>query len=104
MRRFALMLALACATALPAVAQQQSAGKSPHPAALPEVLVIGVYHMANPGRDIFSTKADDVLVPKRQAEMARLVEVLKRFHPTKIVEHRSARCNSCRRHWALRRT
>ncbi len=29
-------------------------------------------------------QADDVLAPARQAEMARLVEVLKRFHPTKI--------------------
>ncbi|MCA1850557.1 MAG: DUF5694 domain-containing protein, partial [Acidobacteria bacterium] len=32
----------------------------------------------------FNTQADDVLAPKRQAEMAQLIEVLKRFHPTKI--------------------
>ena len=49
-----------------------------------EVLVLGVYHMANPGRDIFNTQADDVLSPKRQAEMAQLIEVLKKFRPTKI--------------------
>ena len=49
-----------------------------------EVLVLGVYHMANPGHDIHNMKADDVLAPKRQAEMAQLLEVLKRFHPTKI--------------------
>jgi hypothetical protein len=49
-----------------------------------EVLVLGVYHMANPGRDIFNTQADDVLAPKRQAEMAALVGVLKKFRPTKI--------------------
>jgi len=49
-----------------------------------EVLVLGVYHMANPGRDIFNTKADDVLAPKRQAEIAQLVEVLKKFKPTKV--------------------
>jgi hypothetical protein len=57
------------------------------PAATParaEVLVVGVYHMANPGRDIFNTRADDVLAPKRQAEMTQLVEVLKRFRPTKV--------------------
>jgi hypothetical protein len=29
-------------------------------------------------------KADDVLAPKRQAEMTELIEVLKKFHPTKI--------------------
>jgi hypothetical protein len=49
-----------------------------------EVLVLGAYHMANPGRDIFNTQADDVLVPKRQAEIAQLLEVLKKFQPTKI--------------------
>src|SRR6187455_2363041 len=49
-----------------------------------EVLVLGTYHMANPGRDIFNTQADDVLAPKRQAEIAQLLEVLKKFQPTKI--------------------
>jgi len=54
------------------------------PAPRAEVLVLGVYHMANPGRDIFNMKADDVLAPKRQAEIAELVAVLKRFAPTKV--------------------
>jgi hypothetical protein len=40
--------------------------------------------MNNPGRDIFNTKADDVLAPKRQAEIAELASVLARFRPTKI--------------------
>jgi hypothetical protein len=52
--------------------------------ARPEILVLGTYHMANPGHDIHNMKADDVLAPKRQQEIAQLVEVLKRFHPTKI--------------------
>jgi hypothetical protein len=53
-----------------------------------EVLVLGVYHMANPGHDIFNMAADDVQTPKRQQEIAGLVEVLARFKPTKIaVEH-----------------
>ena len=49
-----------------------------------EVLVLGTYHMANPGHDIYNQKADDVLVPKRQQEIAQLIEVLKKFHPNKI--------------------
>ncbi len=49
-----------------------------------EVLVLGVYHMANPGHDIFNMEADDVLSPKRQEEIAGLAEVLSRFKPTKI--------------------
>jgi hypothetical protein len=52
--------------------------------ARPEILVLGTYHMANPGHDIYNLQADDVLSPKRQQEIAQLIEVLKRFHPTKI--------------------
>ncbi|PWT92365.1 MAG: hypothetical protein C5B54_03615 [Acidobacteria bacterium] len=44
--------------------------------------------MANPGHDIYNMKADDVLSPKRQAEIAQLMEVLKKFHPTKIAVER----------------
>lgn len=51
---------------------------------LAEVLVLGTYHMANPGRDIFNMKADDVLAPKRQAEIREVLHVLARFRPTKI--------------------
>jgi hypothetical protein len=50
----------------------------------PEILVLGTYHMDNPGRDVFNTQADDVLAPKRQQEIAQLLEVLKRFRPTEI--------------------
>jgi len=49
-----------------------------------EILVLGTYHMANPGHDIHNMQADDVLSPKRQQELTQLIEVLKRFHPTKI--------------------
>lgn len=49
-----------------------------------EILVLGTYHMANPGRDVHNMEADDVLSPKRQQEIAQLIEVLKRFRPTKI--------------------
>lgn len=49
-----------------------------------EVLVLGSYHMGNPGRDIFNLEADDVLAPRRQAEIRELLEVLARFRPSKI--------------------
>jgi hypothetical protein len=73
-RRIFLGLAL---LALPAAAWPQSDAK-------PEILVLGTYHMANPGHDIHNLQADDVLLPKRQQEISQLIEVLKRFHPTKI--------------------
>ena len=52
--------------------------------ARPEILVLGTYHMSNPGHDIHNMQADDVQSPKRQQQIAQLMEVLKRFHPTKI--------------------
>ena len=70
---FALVIVFAAST----FAQQAASARA-------EVLVLGAYHMANPGRDIFNMKADDVLAPKRQAEIVQLMEVLKRFQPTKI--------------------
>jgi hypothetical protein len=48
------------------------------------VLVLGTYHMDNPGPDLHNTKADDVLAPKRQAEIEELTAVLARFRFTKI--------------------
>jgi len=74
MKRFLCTLVLT----LSAVAQQPEAP----PRA--EVLVLGVYHMANPGHDLFNMQADDVLAPKRQAEIAEAVAALAKFRPTKI--------------------
>src|SRR6266567_2731747 len=53
--------------------------------ARPEILVLGTYHMANPGHDVYNMQADDVLAAKRQQEIAQLIEVLKKFDATKIV-------------------
>ena len=36
------------------------------------VLLVGSYHMSNPGLDTFNLKSDDVLKPKRQAELEAL--------------------------------
>ena len=52
--------------------------------ARPEILVLGTYHMANPGHDVHNMQADDPLSPKRQREIAELMTVLKRFNPTKV--------------------
>lgn len=56
----------------------------PQSDARPEILVLGTYHMANRNRDVFNLRADDDLVQKRQQEIAQVLEVLKKFHPTKI--------------------
>jgi hypothetical protein len=74
MRKIFLIL-VALAASIPSWAQSNPR---------PEILVLGTYHMSNPGRDVHNMQADDVLSPKRQQEITQLVEVLKRFHPTKI--------------------
>jgi hypothetical protein len=72
------------ALAFIAVALSRTAIAQTAPPQRAEILILGTYHMANPGHDIFNMAADDVLAPKRQAEIGELLEVLKRFKPTKI--------------------
>jgi hypothetical protein len=64
---------------LPAAAWPQTCpqGKSP-------LLILGSYHMSNPGLDSFNLQADDVLSPGRQQEITDVVERLARFAPTKV--------------------
>lgn len=50
-----------------------------------EVMVLGTYHMGNPGRDLANARADDVTQPRRQAELAALANAIARWHPTKIL-------------------
>lgn len=49
-----------------------------------QVLVIGMYHMSNPGLDAVTVRADDVLAAKRQREIDELVGRLAAFRPTKV--------------------
>ena len=76
-------LGLCTLAAHSANAQQPGAANTANRARA-EVLVLGTFHMANPGRDLFNTQADDVLAPKRQAEIAQVVAALAKFRPTKI--------------------
>jgi hypothetical protein len=70
--------------ALPAISLTPIAGLAAEPAKPVEVMVVGVFHMSNPGRDIHNLKVDDVLAPKRQGEIAAVTDALARFKPTKI--------------------
>jgi hypothetical protein len=55
-----------------------------------KVMVVGTFHMANPGKDIHNSKVDDVLTPRRQAEIAAVTEHLLRFKPIKVMAEWSA--------------
>lgn len=50
----------------------------------PTIMILGSGHLANPGKDAFNVRMDDVLAPKRQNEIKQLVSQLKAFRPTKI--------------------
>jgi hypothetical protein len=57
-------------------------------AAAPEapvrVMVVGLFHMSNPGHDLHNLKADDVLAPARQAEIEAVNAALAKFKPTRV--------------------
>jgi hypothetical protein len=59
-------------------------------AATIEVMVLGTYHMGNPGLDLHNIAADDVLTPRRQAELAAVATALARFRPTVVAVERVA--------------
>lgn len=71
-RRFILAFLLAAAPSLASAQEPVS------------VMIVGTFHMANPGKDIHDSRADDVLAPKRQAEIAATVDALARIHPTQV--------------------
>ena len=48
------------------------------------MLIVGSYHMANPGQDAFNLEADDVTTPRRQREIEAVVEALAAFRPTEV--------------------
>lgn len=50
-----------------------------------KILILGTYHMDNPGQDAINIQADDVLAPKRQREINDLLDKLALYKPTKIV-------------------
>jgi hypothetical protein len=83
-----LLLPSAGIASTPGRAVLPASQQPPAAHARPEVLVLGIYHMANRGRDIFNMQADDVLAPKRQAEIAQVIAVLKKFRPTRIAVER----------------
>jgi hypothetical protein len=78
---FALALAAPAAAAPPEVKLLSDRT----PAERPSLMVLGVGHFDNPGQDVLNVKIDDVLSPRRQAEMRDLVAALERFRPTRVV-------------------
>lgn len=70
-----IIATLACSLAM-------TSTPAPAPA---QVMVLGSYHMANPGLDLVKSKIRDTLGADRQKEIADLVEMIAKYKPTKIM-------------------
>lgn len=76
MKRIGIYLAWALGLS---VTQAQAA-----PPAEIDVMIVGNFHMSNPGKDLLNAKVDDVLSPERQAQIKSVNAALAKFRPTKI--------------------
>ena len=76
-----VLLAIFAATAR---AQAPSPSDFSCPPDAPRLMVLGSYHMDNPGQDARNIEADDVLTPKRQKQIAEVLDRLAPFAPTKV--------------------
>ena len=72
-----ILLFVILSFSLPIAAQETKQTK-------PVVMILGTYHMGNPGLDLNNIKADDVRAEKRQKEIVESLALIKRFKPTKI--------------------
>ncbi|NUQ17748.1 MAG: hypothetical protein HOP95_04740 [Sphingomonas sp.] len=75
---------LLVAAALIGSALCSAAATKPAAAPVTSVMIVGGYHMSNPGHDLHDVHADDVLAPRRQKEIVAITNALARFHPTKV--------------------
>ncbi len=72
---------------VPDITSAQSANDEPADSYLEnpvQVMVFGVFHFNNPGRDAFNPHVPDVLTPQKQKEIKTLTDSLARFRPDKI--------------------
>lgn len=49
------------------------------------IMLLGVYHFNNPGKDSYNTEVDDYWSDNRQKEIKEVVDLLEEFKPTKIL-------------------
>jgi hypothetical protein len=66
-----------------------------------QVMLLGTYHFANPGQDVIKQDIDDVLQPKRQAELEDRARRLDQWKPDRIaVEWPFSRTDTTRARYA----
>lgn len=80
------ILAAVAALVLPTAVLAQT--PEPEPV---EVMILGSYHMGNPGQDVHNARIDPVTTPEKQAQLEAVAEGLARFRPTAVAVERIAR-------------
>jgi len=53
-----------------------------------QIMVIGAFHMGNPGQDVANAEVDNMLTDERQAEIAAVADALAAFKPTVVAVER----------------
>ena len=74
--RHLLLLSVSIAISLPAIAEQTDDSK---------VMLFGVFHFANPGRDTVKTEQIDVMTDENQAYLEGLATRIAAFKPTNVL-------------------
>ena len=65
---------------------QQTEERSPHQNTKQQaIMLLGVYHFNNPGKDTYNTEVDSYDSDKRQEEIKEVVDLLQAYKPTKIL-------------------
>jgi hypothetical protein len=78
----ALLAFQPCVAAPPAVAPASAPATAPAPA---DVMLLGMFHFANPGQDIVKTRVIDVMAPPNQAWLDGFAARLAAFKPTDVL-------------------
>ena len=55
-----------------------------------EVMILGAYHMGNPGRDVNNAKVDSVLTAEKQKQLVEVANRLAKFKPNKVAVEMTA--------------
>lgn len=92
MKLLKALAAIAALVAAPVLAEDASEAQAASDGASKpvQVMVLGLYHFANPGLDVVNMEVDDVLAPQRQAQIADIVDSLAEWGPTKIAVENEA--------------
>jgi len=81
---------LALAAALAVAACTSAPAPAPADSGTIEVMILGSFHMGNPGADLNNAKVDPVTTPEKQAQLQQVADALARFKPTAIAVERIA--------------